>query len=285
MSKRGKLLFLCANLGSNAMGNDSKSKGKRPSEQFMDEVAAAYGTKYDDRDSEAGEGRPYLHELAKEFKTSTVRIRKILITKGLYSTEVTREVERLLSNGYKVSEISEMMNLKQAAVCAAMPYGKGIYNIDPKTAVGERAYRTRCRKAGINKLQKCIEKLNNDDKRDMASCIEELWNCITLFQGYWFKTSGRNGNGAVSFAYSIKKSSRTGNLTDEIIINRKENSKSITRSTVELAFKNAIRIMDEEGYVKGPKKLGCFGASYLYSIFIRFGIITDKREGEDIIES
>lgn len=72
------------------MEKESESRGKRLSEQFMDEVAAAYGTKYDDRDSEAGEGRPYLHELAKEFKTSTVRIRKILITRGLYSTEVTR---------------------------------------------------------------------------------------------------------------------------------------------------------------------------------------------------
>ena len=267
------------------MGKESDSRGKRPSEQFMDEVAAAYGTKYDDRDPEGREERPFLHELAKAFKTSTVRIRKILITRGLYSTEVTREVARLTAAGDKVPEICEIMNLKSAAVIAAMPYDKGIYNIDPKTAAGIRAHKKRRRKEAVDKLSKSLEVYKDSGSQDIFACMEALWNCITLFQGYRFKTSGRNGNGAVAFTYQMKESKRTGELTDEIVIDRKENSKTITRSTVELAFANAMKIMEEEGYVKGPKKLGCFGDSYLYSIFIRFGIITEKREGEGIIES
>ena len=266
------------------MEKESESRGKRPSEQFMDKVAAAYGTKYDDRDPEGAKGRPYLRELAQEFKTSTVRIRKILITRGLYSTEVTREVERLCAAGYKLSEICEIMNLKSAAVIAAMPYDKGIYNIDPKTAVGIRAHRKRRRKEATTKLEKSLEAYKASDSQDVSACMDALWNCIKLFQGYRFMTSGRNGNGAVAFTYQLKESTRTGELTDEIVIDRKESSKTITRSTVELAFANAMKIMEEEGYVKGPKKLGCFGASYLYSIFIRIGIVSDKREGDDTTE-
>ena len=266
------------------MKNSSKSKGKLLSEEYMNEVAAAYGNKYDDRNPESAEGHPYLHELAAEFQTSTVRVRKILITKGLYSTKVTREAERLSLKGYSAKKIGEIMGLKEPAVYAALPYGKGIYNIDPRTAAGERVYRRRRRNDAIKKLNKCLEG-KREENQYTVDCMEALWGCMILFQDYKFTTSGRNGIGAVRFAYHMKKSERTGELTDELVIDRKENSKTITRSTVELAFNNAIRIMDKEGYVKGPKKLGCFGASYLYSIFIRFGIIADKREDENIIES
>ena len=38
----GKLLFLCANLGSNAMRNESEFEGKRPSEQIMNRVLRTF---------------------------------------------------------------------------------------------------------------------------------------------------------------------------------------------------------------------------------------------------
>ena len=47
--------------------------------------------------------------------------------------------------------------------------------------------------------------------------------------------------------------------------------KSISRSTIDLAYKKAT---DNHGIVKGPKALGIPGAgSYLFPILIRFGII------------
>lgn len=55
-------------------------------------------------------------------------------------------------------------------------------------------------------------------------------------------TSGRGTRPGVTFTYSIKKSNRTGRETDELLISRKENSKTITRSTVEMAFENALEI-------------------------------------------
>ena len=53
-------------------------------------------------------------------------------------------------------------------------------------------------------------------------------------------------------------------------IDRKE--KSITKSSVLLAFQNLVK---QGGIISGPKKLGTFGASYLYPIFMELGWIVE----------
>ena len=100
-----------------------------------------------------------------------------------------------------------------------------------------------------------------------------LWECITLFQGTSFTTSGRGSRPGIEFTYKLKISNRTGEATDEMIVDRKEKSKSITRSTVELGFANALAEQAAVGFVKGPKKLKVFGSSYLYVIFLKWGVI------------
>ena len=54
----------------------------------------------------------------------------------------------------------------------------------------------------------------------------------------------------------------------EVFITRKE--KSITKATVDIAFRKALELGEK---ATGPKKLGVFGASYLYQVFVRFGVI------------
>ena len=65
-------------------------------------------------------------------------------------------------------------------------------------------------------------------------------------------------------------------------MDRKVNSKSITRSSVEIAFRmmqNRLQAGEKLPLlVTGPKKLGIFGASYLYPIFMELGIIRGKKE-------
>lgn len=53
-----------------------------------------------------------------------------------------------------------------------------------------------------------------------------------------------------------------------MFVDRKE--KSITRSSVEMAY---LKALEMDGVVTGPKKLGVFGASYLYPVFVRLGVI------------
>ncbi len=93
--------------------------------------------------------------------------------------------------------------------------------------------------------------------------MEHLWKCIEAFAGYEFVTKR-----GLPFHYSVKGG--------EIFIDRKEESKSLTRSSVEKALAAARELMEDPGYVKGPKKLGAWGVSYIYPMFLEFGIIRQK---------
>ena len=58
---------------------------------------------------------------------------------------------------------------------------------------------------------------------------------------------------------------------NELFVSRKD--KSITRATVEVAYRRVQALLSSGAPVDGPKKLGTFGASYLYPLFIALGII------------
>ncbi len=92
-----------------------------------------------------------------------------------------------------------------------------------------------------------------------------IWSLILAHAGEVFQTVK-----GLSFTYH-QKISRNDEPLGELVIDRKK--KTITRSTVVLAYEKAIALMKKEGKVSGPKKLGVFGASYLYPIFLKLGIL------------
>ncbi|MBQ9360176.1 MAG: hypothetical protein IJT96_03985 [Lachnospiraceae bacterium] len=102
-----------------------------------------------------------------------------------------------------------------------------------------------------------------------------LWETVRLYQGCTFRTSGRGKehSGSVDFTYRIRTSSRTGQETGELEFSTREQGKTVTRSSVELALAKGIELMGTYGCVSGPKKLGGFGASYLYAMFLEWGLI------------
>ena len=102
-----------------------------------------------------------------------------------------------------------------------------------------------------------------------------LWDTFILFQGYPFFTSGRREGQGLPFSFYVKIG-KNGDYVREIIFSRREKSKTITKSTVHKALMNALEVQKNESCVKGPKRLGTFGASYLYPIFIEFGLISRK---------
>ncbi len=97
---------------------------------------------------------------------------------------------------------------------------------------------------------------------------EQIWQKIVDRAGQTFRTAR-----GLPFTYSIKRG-RDGSLLGEIVVNRKE--KTITRNTVLLAYQRATELMETEGCVSGPKKLGVFGASYLYPVFLALGMCRGK---------
>lgn len=84
-----------------------------------------------------------------------------------------------------------------------------------------------------------------------------LWELLLTMQNTPFYTARQ-----LEFSYYIR-----GN---EMFVNRK--NKSITRSSVCLAFHTALEMQENGDIITGPKKLKTFGASYLYPIFLAIGV-------------
>ena len=109
------------------------------------------------------------------------------------------------------------------------------------------------RKAAIELLRK---------KRDE----DALWSAIIAFQGYPFHTYS-----GLPFFYKIPVG-RKGLLNKELLVDRRDKSKSLTWSSVMLAYEK-IRELDGQ-IVEKPKNIGDIrGISYIYPIFYRFGLI------------
>lgn len=164
------------------------------------------------------------------------------------------EIMELYEQGCTIQEIMEQTGLKRASVHGYLPYTKGNYNLPelPLNAERRRAYRRR-----IAVCERLMQEINSPNAEEC------LWDAILAFAGYPFVTEK-----GLPLKYTVEGG--------EIFFNRKE--KSVTRATVMRAFHQARTIQESEGCVSGPKKLGTFGASYLYPVFLRIGVCSKKSE-------
>ena len=210
-------------------------------------VVELFGEPFDDR-KERSEAVPSIRDIAKALNTTPITVRKMLITAGYYSTELSRKVQDLYEQGCTIQKIMDQTGLKRSSVHAYLPYMKGKYNLTDATLNAERRRTFRTRKAACEKL--------GENPTD-----ENLWAAIKAFEGYPFTTEKGQ-----SLKYTVKGG--------EIFFSRKE--KIVTRATVLKAFNRARQIQKDEGCVSGPKMLGTFGASYLYPVFLRIGVCTKK---------
>lgn len=201
-------------------------------------------------------GRMYLNLLAEEFSMTPIKVRKLLISSGVYQTDISMRINELYKSGKSIKEIQEIVGLSTASVSGYLPYQKTVYNLEVSTDVANRLRKYRNRKAMVNKLAAEVE-------TGAVRTKNLLWETITAFEDYPFKTAK-----GLRYCYTVK-----GN---ELFISRKE--KSVTRASVNMALETAVRLQREGLEITGPKMLGCFGASYLYPIFIRIGVIRDGKE-------
>ena len=218
--------------------------GKNLKEQ-MDAAVALY-------DSEMS-----LQTIGDALNLNPIKVRKLLITDGVYESEVAEKVQDTFeeyreTQDYKTSILStaKALNLSKASVTSYLPYQKGVYfpsTEKEKISVGaERQRRYRAM------------------KRWRADPTEEnLWGVVLAYAGVKFKTYS-----GLPFSYEIKKG-RNGEYTRELWIDRREKSKSLAWSSIVLALGN---IKGE--VVERPKALGDIrGVTYIYGMFYRFGLI------------
>ena len=98
-----------------------------------------------------------------------------------------------------------------------------------------------------------------------------LWEKILEREGETFITSGRGSVPGVPFTYEIPEYKMDGKTVKGAELRISSRSKTITRSTVMLAYRKALEM---GGAVKGPKSLGnIYGASYVFAILKKLGEI------------
>lgn len=217
-------------------------------QDFMVAVADAFGS-YDDREDKTFPG---LNAVAAEFGITALKARKLLITAGVYSTALSRQVAELHDGGVEISRIMKLTGLSRASVHSYLPYTKIPYKLEELSANAERIRLYRERKKKCEEFRSSLPTLAGQSKQEQE---DTLWSMLLYLQGCVFPTAK-----GLKFTYKIKGG--------EMFVNRK--SKSITQATVFMAFRKAMEL---GGAVSGPKKLGTFGASYLYPIFVRLGVI------------
>ena len=186
--------------------------------------------------------------------------RKLLITAGVYGSEVAEKVQDTFE-GYRETQndkeailsTANILDLSKASVTSYLPYQKGVYF--PGTASKERI------SVGAERLRRyrAVRKLRSEPTE------EHLWEGVLLYSGVRFKTYS-----GLPFTYEIRKG-RNGQYTKELWIDRRENSKSLAWSSVLLALRNIKRVGE---VVDRPKALGDIrGVTYIYGMFYRFGLI------------
>ena len=199
-----------------------------------------------------------LRAIADVLTLNPIKVRKLLITAGVYESEVAEKVKNTFeeyreTQDYKTSILSTANTLKlsKASVTSYLPYQKGVYF--PSTASKEKI------SVGAERQRRY-----RTMKRWRADPTEEnFWGVVLAYAGVKFKTYS-----GLPFCYEIKKG-RNGEYTKELWIDRREKSKSLAWSSVLLALKN---IKGE--VVDRPKVLGDIrGATYIYGMFYRFGLI------------
>lgn len=201
---------------------------------------------------EVYEESDFLRMLAAEMNITLLKLRKLLITAGIFTSDICTEVNELYQAGKKIPEIMELTGLSRASVHSYLPYTKGIYNAEEISLNAERCRAYRIRQEKVRVLQKVPSE-------------ENLWQAVVTFQEYPFKTAT-----GLPFRYKLKVG-KNGEWNRELLIDRREKSKSLAWSSVMLAFEKSKELSQE---VKKPKALGDIrGVSYIYPILWRFGLI------------
>ena len=189
---------------------------------------------------------------ALELNLAPLKVKKLLITSGQLKYPETEQILNLKQEGKTSEEIQEVMGLSRASINSYLPYSKIPY----KGEMSQNAERVRLYKERKEAIKVLLE---NETE-------EQMWECVKLFQTYPFHTSS-----GLPFTY-ILKLGRNGLYTKELFVDRMANSKSLSWSSVLLAFERAREKKGE--VIGGPKALGDIrGISYVYSILWRFGII------------
>ncbi len=243
--------------GQECQGVDSlKAKRGRPKKkpeydheqnikELLEQVVSLFKVPFDDR-KERPTDAPNISSVAHSMNTSRMRVRKLLITAGYYSTAMSRKVNGLYESGLTVKEICEETGYGRSAVHSVLPYEKGIYKLADPTLNAEQCQQFQWRKKSAEQLT---------EHMDEEKCDVFLWETIRAFEDYNFHLED---NSRIKYSVDCEKIC-FGSVT-------------VRREEISEAFRKARKIQCVEGCVCKADRLCCRGAEELYAVFLRIGV-------------
>lgn len=152
------------------------------------------------------------------------------------------------------------------------------------------------RRKAVRELHEKMRKIVTTAEPDISELDSALWQTVVAYQDYLFHTTS-----GLPFSYKVKHK-KNGEYSGELLVSRKEGSKTLTKSSVIFAFHQVLKSVTVENMLekdgvgeialvlpeyRGPKAIGqIFGISYVYSMFWEFGLISvpdqvrDKLKGK-----
>lgn len=221
--------------------------------EYIDAVTEFYQS-----EMPSGQSRS-IRAVADEFNTTILKIRKILITSGVFQSETSEQVQTLRAEGRTIEEIQKELGISRASVYSYLPYIKVIYNAKEISANAQRLQMYRRRKRAVSAFIDALE-----ENRLTENII---WDTVSAFAGYPVYTSK-----GIKFYYSVQGGEIQVDRKKKTITNNRK-KKTITKSSVFLFVQLARKMQCEGNHISGPKQVGTFGASYLLPIFTRVGLI------------
>lgn len=129
---------------------------------------------------------PSLQTIADKLDLNPIKVRKLLITAGVYRSDVAHQIQRVfnkhrdsgLSHTEAIAAMMRELNLSKASVTSYLPYEKGVYfpaeTDSNNLSVGAERIRR------MRKRNKIIERVRIEQTE------ETLWEAVIEFQGYKF---------------------------------------------------------------------------------------------------
>ncbi len=115
---------------------------------------------------------------AEELGTYPIKVRRVLITEGLWHSKTSEQVADLLAKGKSVAEIAEELVISEKNVQSYMPYSRGQYGGEDRSneAIRSEEYRGRMQQAAKNQVTntEARSKKKEDDIQEQRRLLEEL---------------------------------------------------------------------------------------------------------------
>ena len=115
---------------------------------------------------------------AEELGTYPIKVRRVLITEGLWHSKTSEQVADLLAKGKSVAEIAEELVISEKNVQSYMPYSRGQYGGEDRSneAIRSEEYRGRMQQAAKNQVTntEARSKKKENDIQEQRRLLEEL---------------------------------------------------------------------------------------------------------------